>query len=356
MNNRRALLKMGGGAVVAAAWGTNGLCLAAEPHSDPIDVLNLVDPELRAAALQIQQDTARYPMLSAEWLPKLRTMVGSMSAPPLDSVPFAEKWVTGSKGNPDVRMYVVNAKAGSSRPGIVHLHGGGFVFGDAKSTVRELQELSAVLDCCAVAIDYRLAPETRYQGSVEDNYAGLLWMFTHAAELGVDPARIAVMGESAGGGHAALLAIVARDRDEVPVALQVLIYPMLDDRTGSSRQMPAHIGTIGWSAQANRFGWASFLGQQPGSRRVPSDAVPARVTNLRGLPPAFIGVGSVDLFVSEDIDYAQRLINAGVPTELHVVSGAYHGFDHNLTASVSKQFNAAKLGALRRAFGISLTP
>jgi acetyl esterase/lipase len=276
MTNRRTLLKMGGGALAAAASGANGLCLAAESHRDPIDVLNLVDPELQPMALQIQKDSAQFPPLSIEWLPKLRTMIGAMSAAPLDGVPFEEKWIEGPWGNPDVRVYVVNAKAGSSRPGIVFLHGGGFVFGDAKSAVRDLQELSTALDCCAVAVDYRLAPETRYQGLVEDNYAGLRWLFTHAAELGVDPVRIAIMGESAGGGHAALLAIAVRDRGEISVAFQVLIYPMLDDRTGSSIQTPEHIGTIVWSAQANRFGWTSFLGQQPGGRRVPTVAVPAR--------------------------------------------------------------------------------
>ena len=160
------------------------------------------------------------------------------------------------------------------------------------------------------------------------------------------------MGESAGGGHAALLAITARDRGEVPVCFQCLIYPMLDDRTGSSRRMPWQVGNIVWTAEKNRFGWESFLGVKPGGRTVPG-GVPARVANLAGLPPAWIGVGSIDLFADEDVDYAQRLNRAGVPTELIVVPGAFHGFDSPFfPAKITKWFNAAKLDALRRGLGL----
>ena len=188
-----------------------------------------------------------------------------------------------------------------------------------------------------------------FSGSVEDNYAGLLWTHAHADEIGVDNARIAVMGESAGGGHAALLAIKARDRGEVHVRYQMLVYPMLDDRTGTTQTMPKYIGAYVWDAAANRFGWQCFLGQRPGGDKVPVAAVPARAIDLCGLPPAFIGVGSIDLFANEDIEYARRLLDAGVPTELHVVPGAFHGFDHNPLASVSQRFNDVKRDALRRA-------
>jgi acetyl esterase/lipase len=159
------------------------------------------------------------------------------------------------------------------------------------------------------------------------------------------------MGVSAGGGHAAMLVIAARDRGEVPVAFQCLIYPMLDDRTGSSRQVPPHLGAYIWVPASNRFGWSSLLGVPAGSRVVPAGAVPARVQNLAGLPPAFIGVGSIDLFVDEDIEYARRLIDSGVPTELFVVPGAYHGFDLIAPeASVSKAFRASWSTALANAF------
>ena len=177
-------------------------------------------------------------------------------------------------------------------------------------------------------------------------------LYANAASIGADPTKIAVMGESAGGGHAALLAITARDRGEVPLCFQCLIYPMLDDRTGTSRAVPPFIGTLIWTPEKNRFGWESFLGTAAGKASAPTGAVPARVASLKGLPPAFIGVGTLDLFLDEDIDYAKRLNAAGVMTELNVVPGAFHGFDAiAATLPVGKTFNAAKLNALRRGFG-----
>ena len=186
---------------------------------------------------------------------------------------------------------------------------------------------------------------------MDDNYAALKWVHDHADELGIDRRRIAVMGESAGGGHAALLAIMARDRGEVSVMFQALIYPMLDDRTGTTRQPASPIGSILWTPAKNRFGWECFLGQAPGTASVPSRAVPARQENLTGLPPAFIGVGTIDLFVDEDIEYARRLIDSGIPAQLVTVPGAFHGFDGiAANTTLSKRFNDAKLDALRRAF------
>jgi acetyl esterase/lipase len=209
------------------------------------------------------------------------------------------------------------------------------------------------LDCVIVTVEYRLAPETPFPGSLEDNYAALKWLHAEAASLGADPSRIALAGESAGGGHAAILAIAARDRGEVPVIFQSLVYPMLDDRTGSSRQPPPHIGTFVWTSDFNRRGWQAFLGSVPGGPHAPAGAVPARVDSLAGLPPAWIGTGSLDLFVDEDIEYARRLIDAGVRTELLVVAGAYHGFDLFVpNASVSKSFTLSRYNALARAFGV----
>jgi acetyl esterase/lipase len=205
--------------------------------------------------------------------------------------------------------------------------------------------------CLVVSVDYRLAPGTKFPGSLNDNYAALLWVYHHADELGIDRQRIAIAGESAGGGHAAALAIHARDRGEVPIIFQLLIYPMLDDRTGSTRAVPPPIGQIGWGAGSNKLGWTSLLGVPAGSATVPYGSVPARVENLAGLPPAFIGVGAIDLFVDEDVEYARRLIDAAVPTQLLVVPGAYHAFDLSVPdAKVSKAFTASIAAALQRAF------
>ena len=250
-----------------------------------------------------------------------------------------------------MHVYVINAgdASGGPRAAIVHIHGGGFITGDAKSAIRSLQETALALNCVIVTVDYRLAPETRFPGSLEDNYAALKWLYANASELGVDRNRIAVMGESAGGGHAAMLAIAARDRGEVPLIYQALIYPMLDDRTGSTRKMPPYMGMVIWSADDNRYGWTSLLGVPAGSRKVPYGSVPARVENLNGLPPAFIGVGSIDLFADEDVEYARRLLNAGISTELHVVPGAFHAFDIMPGGRVSSQFRDALMNALQEA-------
>jgi acetyl esterase/lipase len=263
-----------------------------------------------------------------------------------------EHLVPVGRGLPAVRVYVVNAKPGQRRPAILHTHGGGFILGSAKQELPRLQTLATALDCTIATVEYQLAPEARYTTSVEQNYAGLRWLHAQADVLGVDRARLAVMGESAGGGHAALLAFAARDRGEVPLVFQLLVYPMLDDRTGSSRQLPPFFGSVGWSPAENRFGWRAFLGVEPGGRAVPTAAVPARRTDLSGLPPTFIGVGGIDLFAGEDIDFAKRLVAVGVPTELLVVPGAFHGFDAaGADTKLAANFNAAKLAALRRAFG-----
>jgi acetyl esterase/lipase len=318
--------------------------------------LMLVDPQLRVAALQMQQMSQQFRPMSLEKLARRRELQSSMVAPLLPDVPVRQTAIPGPSNAPDVGLWIVNARPGTHRGGILHMHGGGFTAGSARGSVPYLQDAARELDCVIVSVDFRNAPETRYDGSLEDNYAGLTWMHRHAEELGVDRARIAVMGESGGGGHAALLAIAARDRGNIPLLFQALIYPMIDDRTGSSRATAPHLGVFNWNADANRFGWRCFLGQEPGTDLVPSRAVPARVQSVSGLPPTFIAVGALDLFVAENLDYAQRLLEAGVPTELLVMPGAFHGFDLLAReAEVSRRFTAVKMAALRRAFAGALS-
>lgn len=170
----------------------------------------------------------------------------------------------------------------------------------------------------------------------------------------MDRKRVAIGGESAGGGHSAQLAIAARDRKEFPILFQLLIYPMLDDRTGSTRAVPPWIGTFVWNVTSNRFGWSSLLGVPAGSEHIPLGAVPSRVENLAGLPSTYIGVGAIDLFVDEDIEYARRLIAAGTETELQVIPGAYHGFDLLAPDALpSKRFRQSLVIALNRAYARS---
>jgi acetyl esterase/lipase len=349
---RRRILSGGLAASLLAA-----LCLPAEafaqvaPDTPPPAWLPLVHPELRTIALQIHRNFASAPPPTLAALPQLRAGMRNWTVPPLAEVPYEVRRIAGSPGQPDVAIHIVNAQTGGSRPAILHTHGGGYIMGDAAGDINALQRLCRTLDCIAVSVDYRLAPETTYAGAIEDNYAGLKWLHANAASIGADPARIAVMGESAGGGHAALLAMTARDRGEVPLIFQCLVYPMLDDRTGSSRRTPAHVGQLIWTETQNRFGWQSFLGTAPGRARAPRGAVPARVNDLSGLPPAWIGVGSLDLFADEDVDYAQRLNAARVPAELLLVPGAFHGFDRiPSSAAIVEWFNARKVTALRTAF------
>ncbi len=315
----------------------------------PADPFALVDPELLATAKALPPTT-----ISKAVLPMMRARPG-MPPKPAPAPQPVMKNIPGPKGAPDVLVMVIDGTGGQKGcPAYLHMHGGGFVGGRVDGNPASLQDIAATCGALVVSVDYRLAPETAFPGALEDNYAALKWMNLNAASLGIDPKRIAIGGESAGGGHAAMLAIAARDRGEYALAFQLLIYPMLDDRTGSTKPAPDHIGHFLWNSDSNRFGWESLLGMAPGSANPPAGSVPARVKDLFGLPPAFISVGALDLFVDEDVDYARRLIAAGVPTELLVVPGAYHGFNGLVPkAAVSVRFNAQALNALKRGWGLS---
>lgn len=334
-------------AALVAAGASRAYADGLEPDLD--DILKRVDPELREGAKQVLSQPL--PDLSLQALLALRARI---SPPPeaLASPKVEVRTVPSGKGQPPVSVQLIGARQGGKpRPALLHIHGGGFILGRVQDVTPMCQTISTELDCVVVNVDYRLSPEAPFPGPVEDCYAALVWLHDNADALGVDRTRIAVMGESAGGGLAAMVAIAARDRGEVSLCYQVLIYPMLDDRTGSSRRVPSFIGRIGWNEAGNRFGWTSFLGAPAGQGAPPYGAVPARVENLSGLAPAFIGVGAIDLFVEEDLDYARRLIAAGVPTQFHLTPGAYHGFDFIAPRSrVSQAFTAAWKGGLGAAF------
>lgn len=324
------------------------------------DPLALVDPELREGAKLILARPLPRPLDHAA-IREMRAKAPPPAAPlPAPAPAIRLDRIPGTKGQPDVAVAVIGAqtgRAGPPRPAVLHIHGGGFIVGRFQDTFPASQALAQEFDCVVVEVDYRLSPETAFPGPLEDCHTALAWLHANAATLGVDPARIAVKGESAGGGLAAMLALAARDRGTVPLCAQILIYPMLDDRTGATRHVPPHIGTIGWNEAGNVVGWSSLLGVPAGSARVPHGAVPARIGELAGLPRTFIGVGGIDLFVEEDIAYARALIAAGVPTDLLVVPGAYHGFDFIAPASRAAQsFTAAWKASLRAAFDTPPAP
>jgi acetyl esterase/lipase len=230
---------------------------------------------------------------------------------------------------------------GVSQPGpaLLWIHGGGYIIGTAQQDDELCRRFVRELGVTVAAVDYRLAPEHPYPAPLEDCYAALTWL---SALPAVDPARVAIGGASAGGGLAAALALLARDRGEVKPTLQLLAYPMLDDRSGSTAENPNYRL---WGPKSNRFGWAAYLGNAD-----PKVAVPARHDDLSGLPPAWIGVGTNDLFHDEDLAYAARLMAAGVPCHIETVPGAFHGFDLIVPkASVSKAFFASQCASLRSA-------
>jgi acetyl esterase/lipase len=224
-------------------------------------------------------------------------------------------------------------------PALLWIHGGGYVLGTAQQDDALCHRFTRELGITVASVDYRLAPEYPYPAPLEDCYSALTWLVGLPA---VDPARVAIGGASAGGGLAAALALLARERGEVTPALQLLAYPMLDDRSGAAPKDPNYRL---WSPKSNRFGWAAYLGNAD-----PQIAVPARRDDLSGLPPAWIGVGTNDLFHDEDLVYAERLTAAGVPCHVEVVRGAFHGFDLIVPkAAVSQSFFASQCSSLRTA-------
>jgi acetyl esterase/lipase len=280
-------------------------------------------------------------------LAQMRAAAGPLPAP--QGVTVSERQVPGPVGAPPVRVLVVAPdRPGADRAAVLHLHGGGYVAGDPEQTLPQNARMATALDAVVVSVDYRLAPETRFPGPVEDAYAALLWLQHEAGGLGVDAARIAVTGESAGGGLAAALALLARDRGQVRLKAQLLSWPMLDDRSCLPGRTAPGAGEFVWTLEDNRYGWRALLGHEPGAAGVSPYAAAARAASLAGLPPAFLSVGALDLFLDEDVDYARRLIAAGVPTELHVYPGAYHGFAMTGGARVTRICERDSLDFLRR--------
>jgi acetyl esterase/lipase len=309
---------------------------------------HLVDPQVAPLVEQLPGFA-----FEAEGLASVRALMAAMApaaSEPAPDLNVYEARAPGGDGAADVRLVITAPRApGRARSGILHIHGGGFVMGAAEMTAKTDATYARELGAVVVSVDYRLAPETPHPGPVEDCYAGLAWLHAHAEQLGVDTGRIVVTGESAGGGLAAALVLLARERGAIPIAFQHLVFPMLDDRTVTAAEPSPFFGQFVWTRESNRFGWTSLLGQEPGGLDVSPFAAPARATDLAGLPPTFIVCGALDLFLEEDLEYARRLMRAGVPTELHIYPGAPHGFMFVPDADVTRAFSRDSLTALSRA-------
>jgi acetyl esterase/lipase len=263
-----------------------------------------------------------------------------------------ERTVPGPAGDPDVLLIIcLPTSAGGSVPALYYTHGGGMISGSSRDSLGDLLDLAEPLGAAVVSVEYRLAPETPHPGPVEDCYAGLVWTAEHVAELGIDPDRIVLVGGSAGGGLAAALALLARDRGGPALAGQLLMCPMLDDRNDSP-SVHQMAGLPMWNRQANEVGWTALLGDARGGPDVSPYAAPARAADLAGLPPTFIDVGSADSFRDEDVTYAGRIWLAGGSAELHVWPGGFHGFDGMVpTAGIAKAAVAARANWLHRLLG-----
>ncbi len=227
---------------------------------------------------------------------------------------------------------------------LLWIHGGGFIIGSAKQDDRFCRLVARELGVLVAAVDYRLAPEHPFPTPLHDCHDALEWL---ASRSDVDANAIAIGGGSAGGGLAAGLALLARDRGVVTPVLQLLAYPMLDDRTALRSDLDERNMRL-WNNKANNFGWTSYLGASPGTAGMSGLASPARHDDLTRLAPAWIGIGTLDLFYDENVAYADRLRAAGVACHLHVADGAFHAFDlMRPKAAVSQRFRASQLDALR---------
>jgi acetyl esterase/lipase len=229
------------------------------------------------------------------------------------------------------------------------MHGGGYIIGTPEQDDASLFPLVQEIGLKIVSVDYRLAPEHPFPAPLEDCYSALLWMASRAEALDIDRKRIALGGNSAGAGLAAALAHLAQERGEIRPVFQLLVYPMLDDRTAARTDIDPR-GHLVWNNASNRFGWEAYLNQPCGAETVPQGSVPARRENLRGLPPAWIGVGENDLFLDESVAYARRLNESGVRCELMTMPGAFHGFDLIVPNSrESKELRRSQVQALTHA-------
>jgi acetyl esterase/lipase len=297
----------------------------------PVGFEERIDPELREGLALFEALGFGRQDISGDAIAEMRVTMAELFAsvladvPPNDRVTREDRVAPGPGGDVPVRLHRP-ADAQGTLPALLWIHGGGMMFGTLDQEDLACDGLAEAVGCVVASVDYRLAPEHPHPAPVEDCYAALVWLAGQAGELGVDAARIAVGGASAGGGLAAGTVLMARDRGGPQPAFQLLMYPMLDDRdaTASTREFT---GILSWSREHNVCGWRALLGERSGGEDVDHYAAPARAADLSGLPPTLIQVGELEVFRDEDVDYAIRLLRAGVPTELHVYPGAFHAWD-----------------------------
>ena len=328
----------------------DGTLTTAENHPPPLD------PEVLRAFRSIEPDShyTRTIGLQASGIDRLRE--SARQKWPTDEELFSgghvehvDLVVPGRPGAPDVPLVVLRPRGQTEQlPCIYFIHGGGMIVGgSSRQELATAIQWSGQFQVAVVGLDYRLAPENPHPAPVEDCFAGLSWVAENAGTLKIDPDRILIAGLSAGGGLAAATTLLCRDRRGPPLTHQILCYPMLDDR---QETVSSKFDGVVWDRTSNRTGWAALIGEAVGGPNVSQYAAPARATDLSGLPPSYLDVGSSEVFRDETMNYAMRLAESGVPVELHVWSGVMHGSESLAPdAEVTKAARAARESFLRRA-------
>jgi acetyl esterase/lipase len=305
------------------------------------------DPEVADVLAQLGGTTAFQPPRDdvegrrAFWEPILAASSAAQPFP--DDVEMSDRYATADDGA-QIQMRWYTKEGATPGPAVVYFHGGGYFFGHIDHFDGTVARYVSASGVPMLSVEYRRAPEHPFPTPVEDGYAALNWLYEHAAELGVDPDRIGVMGDSAGGGMAAAVSILARERGGPQIARQILVTPMLDDRTTPD----PHLAPFTYNYGDLVTGWQAFLGDAVGSSDVPPAAAPARLEEATGLPAAYIEVGQLDLFRDEDTAYATKLSRAGVPVEFHLHPGVPHEFDSiAFTSDVARRAIADRVRVLK---------
>lgn len=311
-----------------------------------------MDPEVATVLGPLKQAAAgRTPPPVGDWQTRRRIvtkLMGSFASqlPIEGAVEVSEHTAAGADGAP-IPMRLYRSPGSASDSLVVYIHGGGMFLCSIDTHDPICRKYTAESGVALLSVDYRFAPEHPYPHSVDDCYAALEWAVDNAGRLGFDAGRVAVMGDSAGGGIAAAVALMARDRSGPALRRQILVYPMLDDRTSES--LPDIETFATWTADDNVTGWQCLLGTGAGGPDVPAYAAPARSASLTELPPTYLEVGQLDIFRDEVLAYARRLVDAGIEVELHLHPGVPHAFEVFAPSSeVAQRAWADRMRALRR--------
>jgi acetyl esterase/lipase len=311
----------------------------------------MMDPELAALIDLLPKIDLVDPVAARRAFEEILVAM-KVEIPGVETLQIDDRMVPGWEGDPDVSVRVYRpASAGTRVPGILMIHGGGFVIGSVEAEHAGAALTAIGTGAVVVSVDYRLAPEHPYPAGLHDCYAALTYLHAQADALGVDPARVALSGASAGGGLAAATALLARDRGGPPICFQMLQIPELDDRL-ETPSMRRFVDSPLWNRPLAVQSWQAYLGPLCGTPDVPAYAAPSRATDLGGLPPAYISTAENDPLRDEGMAYASSLLQAGVSVELHQFPGTFHGSALITTAAVSRRAQQEVALVLRRALGV----